>query len=405
MLDITNNQESDYNNMATVLLPTDDRSSTPLQLGEPADLAVASTPPTSRRVYAAAHVVADPWQASAVSGSEAIDWDATLALRHDLWSLGLGLAESMDTAQRGMGLDWRGARELALRSLREAATVGGQVVVGVTTDQLDPAAAPTLMQVRDAYLEQVETIEAAGGHVVLMASRHLARAADGPGAYRAVYDEVLSAASRPVVLHWLGTAFDPALAGYWGHDEPLAAVESVVALIGDHLDTVEGIKVSVLDPALEIALRERIPSPARVFTGDDYNYVDLIAGDGSYTSDALLGAFAALGPFASAAFARLDVDDEAGFREILGPTQALSRLIFAAPTQYYKVGVAWLAYLNGKQDHFRMLGGLESGRSLVHLADLVRAADAIGLFCDPDLTARRAGVFFGAHGIGGSRWI
>lgn len=385
--------------MTDILLPMANRSVELLQLRPPAALNVSSTPPRSRSVYAAAHVVADGWLACATSGTEAVDWDATMALRHDLWSLGLGVAESMDTAQRGMGLDWPGARELALRTLAEAGDVGGRVVVGVGTDQLT-SAAPTLSQIRDAYLEQVQTVEAAGGQVVLMASRDLARVADGPGAYRAVYDEVLSSATRPVVLHWLGTAFDPALAGYWGHDEPKAALDDVLGLIDDHLDTVAGIKVSLLDPALEMSLRERLSPPARAFTGDDFNYVDLIVGDGVHSSDALLGAFAAIAPFASAAFARLDDGDEAGFRDILGPTQALSRLVFAAPTQYYKVGVAWLAYLNGKQDHFRMIGGLESGRSLLHLADLVRAADAIGLFDDPALTARRARTYFSAHGIG-----
>jgi hypothetical protein len=400
MLDIRFRQESDYIDMATVLLPAADRSTVPLRLRAPASLQVQSTPPTSRRVYAAAHVVADAWQACTMSGPEAIDWDATLALRHELWSLGLGVAESMDTAQRGMGLDWPGARELALRTLAEAGQVGGKVVVGVSTDQLAPTATPTLIQVRDAYIEQLHTIEAAGGEAVLMASRQLAQVADGPAAYRRVYDEVLAAATRPVILHWLGTAFDADLAGYWGYDEPKAAIGTVLGLIEDHLDAVAGIKVSVLDPALEIMLRERIPAPARVFTGDDYNYVDLIAGDATFSSDALLGAFAAIGPFASAAFARLDRGDEAGFRDILGPTQALSRLIFAAPTQYYKVGVAWLTYLSGKQDHFRMLGGLESGRCLTHLADLIRAADAIGLFSDPELTAHRAGAYFRAHGIG-----
>jgi hypothetical protein len=399
MLDATDIQESDYSHMATVTLPTSDHDTTTIHLGPPAALDVRSTAPTSRRVYAAAHVVADPWQACTMSGPEAIDWDATLALRHELWSLGLGVAESMDTAQRGMGLDWPGARELALRSLTEASRVGGKVVVGVSTDQLAPDAHVGLKQVRDAYIEQIQTIEGAGGEVVVMASRHLARVADGPAAYRAVYDEVLASATRPVVLHWLGTAFDPALAGYWGHDEPAAALDTVVDLIADHRDNVAGIKVSVLVPALETALRERIPAPARVFTGDDFNYVDLIAGDSGYTSDALLGAFAAIGPFASAAFARLDDGDEAGFRDILGPTQALSRLIFTAPTQYYKVGVAWLAYVSGKQNHFRMLAGLEAGRSLTHLADLIRAGDAIGLFPDPDLTAQRAGAFFATHGI------
>ncbi|KAF0960472.1 dihydrodipicolinate synthase family protein [Rhodococcus sp. T7] len=384
--------------MASIALPTSDGSTHTLAFGEPARLNTRSTAPTSRAVYAASHVVADPLRASAENAADQIDWDATLQLRHDLWSLGLGVAESMDTAQRGMGLDWAGARELAVRTLNDAKSVGGRVVVGVATDQLKTDS-PTLEEIRDAYLEQVEAIESAGGEVVLMASRHLARAASRPDDYLSVYDAVLSAATRPVVLHWLGSVFDPALVGYWGSADPTTAMDTVLQIIDNHRERVRGIKVSLLDPALEIALRRRMPDGVRVFTGDDYNYVDLIAGDGTHTSDALLGAFAALGPFASAAFARLDDGDEQGFRNILGPTETLSRLLFAAPTQYYKVGVAWLAYLGGKQDHFRMIGGFETGRSLTHLAELVRAADAIGLFTDPDFTAARASAYFAVHGI------
>jgi hypothetical protein len=384
--------------MVSLLLPTADRATNRLLLKEPARLDVRSTPPTSRAVYAAAHVVADPLRASTAADGDAIDWDATLRLRHDLWSLGLGVAESMDTAQRGMGLDWAAAKELALRTLAEARSVGGQVVVGVGTDQITKPR-PCLHEIIDAYIEQVETIQSAGGDVVLMASRDLARAAPGPDDYLAVYDAVLASAIRPVVLHWLGSMFDPALASYWGFAEPHDAMDAVAQFIGDHLRTVRGIKVSLLDPALEIELRNRIPEPARVFTGDDYNYVDLIAGDGIRSSDALLGAFSAIAPFASAAFARLDEDDESGFRAILGPTETLSRLVFVAPTQYYKVGVAWLSYLNGRQDHFRMIGGFETGRSLEHLAELVRAADAIGLFTDPDQTAARAAAYFAVHGL------
>jgi hypothetical protein len=384
--------------MVSLLLPAADHATNRLLLNEPARLDVRSTPPTSRAVYAAAHVVADPLRASTADHGDAIDWDATLRLRHDLWSLGLGVAESMDTAQRGMGLDWPSAKELALRTLAEARSVGGRVVVGIGTDQLTTPT-PSLHEIRDAYIEQIDAIESAGGEVVLMASRDLARAATGPDDYLAVYDAVLASATRPVVLHWLGAMFDPALAGYWGFDEPRTAMDTVVQIITNHLSTVRGIKMSLLDPALEIELRNRIPEPARVFTGDDFNYVDLIAGDGNRSSDALLGAFAAIAPYASAAFGRLDDGDEQGFRDILGPTEALSRLVFAAPTQYYKVGVAWLTYLNGRQDHFRMIGGFETGRSLEHLADLVRAGDAIGLFTDPDHTAARASAYFAVHGL------
>ncbi len=385
--------------MARLRLPAADGALTPVELAPPAALVTSSAPPPSRAVYAAAHVVADPLRACTSGGLDQIDWEATLQLRRDLWSLGLGVAESMDTAQRGMGLDWAAARELALRTLAESEGAGGGVAVGISTDQLT-VTDPTLDQIRDAYLEQIGDIEAAGGDVVMMASRHLARVATGPDDYVTVYDQVLAQATRPVILHWLGAVFDPALAGYWGYDEPKAAMTTVADLIGAHLDTVRGIKVSLLDPALEMQLRERIPSPARVFTGDDFNYVDLIAGDGTLTSDALLGAFAAIPRFASAAFARLDGGDEEGFRAILGPTVPLSRLIFESPTQFYKVGVAWLTYLDGRQDHFRMVGGFETGRSLLHLAQLVRAAGAIGLFADPEFTAARASAYFAVHGFG-----
>lgn len=384
--------------MVSLALPAADGSIHHHTFRSPAELRTNSTAPTSRDVYAAAHVVADPLRASAENAADQIDWDATMSLRHDLWSLGLGVAESMDTAQRGMGLDWVAARELASRTLHEAATVGGRVVVGVTTDQIKTETA-SLEEIRDAYIEQVEAIEGVGGDTVLMASRHLARAASGPDDYWSVYNAVLSQATRPVVLHWLGSVFDPALQGYWGHPEPAASVDTVLSIIRQNTKTVRGIKVSVLDPDLERELRRRMPDGVRVYTGDDYNYVDMIAGDDLGSSDALLGAFAAIGPFASAAFARLDVNDKDGFRQILRPTEALSRLVFASPTQFYKVGVAWLAYLNGRQGHFRMVGGLESGRTVLHLADLIRAADGIGLFTDPEFTARRAAGYFAVHGL------
>jgi hypothetical protein len=383
--------------MATVTLPTADGSTRQIHLAEPAQLTTQAEAPRSRAVYAATHVVADPRFACAAGAPCDIDWEATLGLRREIWSLGLGVAESMDTAQRGMGLNWPAARELAQRTLSEARAVGGRVVVGVGTDQL--AGDASLAQIRDAYIEQVSIIEEAGGEVVMMASRQLARTAECPADYVRVYNEVLSAAQHSVVLHWLGAIFDPSLNGYWGFDDPKDAMDVVVNLIAEHRDTVRGIKVSLLDPGLEIRLRELIPAPARVFTGDDFNYTDLIAGDGRSSSDALLGAFAAVAPYASAAFSRLDAGDELGFRAILAPTEPLSQLIFAAPTRYYKVGIAWLAYLNGKQAHFRMLDGFETRRSLLHLAELVGAADSIGLFGDPEFTAHRVRAYFGVHGI------
>ncbi|AKS31546.1 dihydrodipicolinate synthase family protein [Mycolicibacterium goodii] len=386
--------------MTHLMLPDSDGVLSHVEIAAPAALRTASAPPSCRTVYAAAHVVADPLRAcDAVPEGEQIDWDATSELRRRLWSLGLGVAESMDTAQRGMGLKWDGARELALRTLADAAECGGEVVVGIATDQIS---GPTsdLGRIRDAYLEQIIDIEAAGGSVVMMASRHLAGAAQSPEDYVKVYGEVLAQARRPVILHWLGAVFDPALAGYWGHHEPKAAMATVVDIIGAHADKVRGIKVSLLDAALEVLLRELIPSPAKVFTGDDFNYVDLIAGDGTRHSEALLGAFAAVPRFASAAFARLDAGDMTGFRDILEPTLPLSRLVFSAPTQYYKAGIAWLTYLDGAQNHFRMLKGFETGRSLLHLAELVRVAGGLGLFSDPDLAAQRASAYFAAHGLG-----
>ena len=384
--------------MSSITLPAATGSTATLHLGLPARLSVRATPATSRLAYAAAHVVADPYRASAEGLADQIDWDATLGLRHRLWDLGLGVAEAMDTAQRGMGLDWPSARELARRTLADARAAGGRVVVGIATDQL-PVGPTELAAVCQAYLEQLEVVEGYGGEAVLMASRQLAATASSPDDYFSTYDAVLRQATRPVVLHWLGEVFDPALAGYWGYDDPVKAMDVVLAVINDHVDSVRGIKISLLDADLERELRRRLPAGVHLFTGDDYNYVDLIAGDGEHHSDALLGAFAVVAPYASAALARLDDDDEAGFRNILGPTEALSRLIFTAPTRYYKVGVAWLAYLNGAQRHFRMIEGFETGRTLPHLADLVRAADEIGLFTDPEFTSARATTYFAAHGI------
>jgi Protein of unknown function (DUF993) len=382
--------------MNTIDLPSLDGQHRTIKLAAPANLETSSTPPTSRIVYAAGHVVADPLLASAASS--AIDWDATLKVRHQLWGLGLGIAESMDTAQRGMGLDPKEALVLARRTLAEARTVGGSVVVGIATDQLAPGPHP-LNDIADAYIEQLAEIEDAGGSVVMMASRHLALSAKGPDDYLEVYGKVLDSSKRPVILHWLGSMFDPALEGYWGHSSIPDASDTVLKLIESKKDKVAGIKISLLDKDHEISFRRRLPAGVRLFTGDDFNYADLIAGDEHGHSDALLGAFAAVPRFASAAFAKLDRGDVAGFRQILEPTVPLSRLIFEAPTQYYKVGVVWLSYLTGWQSHFRMLAGFESGRSLVHLADLFESANSIGLFPDPEASAARASAYFRAQGL------
>lgn len=382
--------------MNTIDLPALDGQHRTIALAVPAELETSSTPPTSRIVYAAGHVVADPLLASAASS--AIDWDATLKIRHELWGLGLGIAESMDTAQRGMGLGPKEALTLARRTLTEARSVGGLVVVGIATDQLSPGPHP-LNDIADAYIEQLTEIEDVGGSVVMMASRHLALSAKGPDDYLEVYGKVLDAAKRPVILHWLGSMFDPALEGYWGHNSIPDASDTVLRLIESKKNKVAGIKISLLDKDHEISFRRQLPVGVRLFTGDDFNYADLIAGDEHGHSDALLGAFAAVPRFASAAFAKLDRGDVAGFRQILEPTVPLSRLIFEAPTQYYKVGVVWLSYLTGWQSHFRMVAGFESGRSLVHLADLFESANGIGLFPDPEASAARASAYFRAQGL------
>ncbi len=357
-----------------------------------------STPLTSRVAYAAAHVVPLASGENVPGHPAQIDWDATLAFRHHLWSWGLGVADAMDTAQRNMGLDWAATKELIRRSAAEAAGVGGSVVVGVNTDQLEDAA-PSLDRIVDAYLEQLEVAENAGAGVVLMASRHLAAAADSPADYERVYAAVLRRASSPVVLHWLGEAFDASLRGYFGSPDVGAASRTVLRIIEDNLDRVRGIKVSLLDADAEIALRDRLPEGASLFTGDDFTYVRLIEGDGRKHSDALLGAFAAVAPNASAAIAALDAGDTNEYRRILGPTEELARHVFAAPTYYYKTGVAFLSWLNGHQPAFTMVGGLHAARSLPHLSTLVRLADRAGALEDPELAAERWNGLLATHGI------
>lgn len=360
-----------------------------------------TAPLASRVAYAAAHVVPHAWAENVPGHPASIDWDATLAFRHHLWSWGLGVADAMDTAQRNMGLDWAATAELIRRSAREAQSVGGALVVGVNTDHVE-AEHLTLDEVVAAYLLQLDVAEAAGAEVVLMASRHLARAATSAADYARVYHEVLARASSPVVLHWLGAAFDAQLAGYFGPDLA-TATDAVVAIIETDLDKVRGIKMSLLDADAEIAVRRRLPVGATLFTGDDFNYVSLIAGDEQGHSDALLGAFAAVGPGASAALQALDAGDLAAYRRILEPTETLSRQIFAAPTQFYKTGVAFLSWLNGHQPSFTMVGGLHAGRSLAHLSEIVRLADAAGALERPELAAQRFGDLLALHGVEAAR--
>ena len=364
-----------------------------------------AAPLTSRLAYAAAHVVPRTTAENVPGAPADVDWDATLAFRHHVWSWGLGVADAMDTAQRNMGLDWASCTELIRRSAAEAATVGGALVVGVNTDHVSDASI-SLDAVIEAYLEQLEVAEDAGAGVVLMASRHLARAATSAADYERVYAEVLARASSPVVLHWLGEAFDAKLAGYFGSPDVPTASDTVIRIIEDNVAKVRGIKMSLLDAASEIAVRRRLPEGTTLFTGDDFNYVGLIEGEVSTSStrhalhsDALLGAFAAIAPSASAAIQALDRDDVDEYRRILGPTEALSRQVFAAPTQFYKTGVAFLSWLNGHQPAFQMVGGLHSARSIPHLSEIVRLANDAGALERPELAADRWHGLLAANGI------
>ena len=367
----------------------------------------ARKPQWNRVAFAAAHVVADPRAAIDPWLATAVDWDATLAFRHHLWSLGFGVAEAMDTAQRGMGLDWPTSLELIRRSVADARTVPGAVVFsGAGTDHLAPAPGVTLDQVIAAYDEQCAAVEAAGGRIILMASRALAACARSPDDYARVYGHVLSQVRAPVILHWLGEMFDPALAGYWVGAGGLAsdpqharATDVCAAVIAANAAKVDGVKVSLLDAGKEIALRGRLPAGVRMYTGDDFNFADLIGGDASGHSDALLGIFDAIAPAASAALSALAAGDRRTFDAMLAPTVPLSRHIFAAPTRFYKTGVVFMAWLNGHQAHFTMVGGQQSARSAVHLAELFRLADAAGLLREPDLAAARMRAFLAVQGI------
>jgi len=343
-------------------------------------------PARSRLAFAAAHVVADPLGDNSPGQPAVIDWEHTLEFRRHLWSLGLSVAEAMDTAQRGMGLDWAATQQLIRRSAAEAPD--GRIAVGVGTDQL-AAGNHSLETVIAAYEEQVAVAEDVGAQPILMASRALCAAAGSPDDYRKVYDRLLNQSSRPVILHWLGSMFDPALDGYWGSDSLDTAADVVVELIGDNTSKVDGIKVSLLDASREVALRNRLPEGVRLYTGDDFNYPSLIKGDEDRYSDALLGIFAAIAPAAAAALKALDDGDLQRYDEVFAPAVPLSRQIFSAPTYYYKTGIAFLAWLNGHQPGFSMVGGLQTGRSLPHLADTFRLADQAGVLTNPELAVTR----------------
>ncbi|MEV7851556.1 dihydrodipicolinate synthase family protein [Streptomyces sp. NPDC088183] len=362
----------------------------------PLDLAPGTGPLSSRTVFSAAHVVADPYADISPDSPAAVDWDATLAFRRHLWSHGLGVAEAMDTAQRGMGLDWAGASELIRRSAAEAKAVGGRIACGVGTDQLTGPA--TLAEVRSAYEEQLALVEESCAQAILMASRALAAVAKGPEDYLETYAHLLRQASEPVVLHWLGPMFDPALDGYWGSSDLDTATDTFLKVIAEHPDKVDGIKISLLDAAREIDVRRRLPGGVRCYTGDDFNYPELIAGDDRGFSHALLGIFDPLGPLAAHAVRVLDTGDVQGFRDLLDPTVELSRHLFQTPTRFYKTGVVLLAWLAGHQDHFTMVGGLQSARSLPHLAKAYELADRLGLFPDPELAESRMRTLLAVNG-------
>ena len=367
-------------------------------VGSPAEPRIGAAFP--RIAYAAAHVVADPLAMTDPWSRPAVDWDKTMAFRHHLWRLGFRIAEAMDTSQRGMGFDWTNAKELIRRSIAEARSVeGADLASGAGTDHLAPAAARTLGDVIAAYEEQFAFIEGEGGKAIMMASRALAAVSKGPDDYAEVYDRILGQASSKVILHWLGEMFDPALKGYWGCGNFEAALDTVVAIIERHAGKVEGIKISLLDAGKEVALRNRLPEGVVMFTGDDFNYPELIAGDGKHHSHALLGIFDAIAPVANAALAKLADGDRAGYDALMAPTVPLSRKIFEAPTEYYKAGIVFMAWLNGHQDHFAMVGGMQSARGVLHYADVFRLADQAGLLADPQVAVARMKNFCAVAGV------
>ena len=394
----------------TLLLPTAQGTLAPYTLRGNTPARPAPGVAFNRIAYSAAHVVADPLATVDPWLTAAIDWDTTIAYRRHLWSLGLGVAEAMDTAQRGMGLDWPTSLELIRRSLdaaKDFTAQGGTALVasGCGTDHLDIDAVKTVDDVIRGYEEQMEAIEKLGGKLIVMASRALARVAKSPADYERVYDRVLSQAKQPVVLHWLGDMFDPALAGYWGTKDVDAAMDTALGIIAAHPDKVDGIKISLLDKDKEIAMRRRLAPGVRMYTGDDFNYAELIAGDGFGSelfhgqSDALLGIFDAIAPAASAALGALAAGNTERFHALLGPTVPLSRHIFQAPTRFYKTGVVFMAWLNGHQSHFSMVGGQQSTRSITHFAELFRLADAADLLEQPDLATHRLKTRLALHGI------
>src|ERR1700749_4937264 len=222
----------------------------------------------NRVAFSAAHVVAapladvDPWLTAA------IDWDRTIAFREHVWDLGVGVAEAMDTAKRGMGLDWPTSLELIQRSVAAAKARGNALVFsGAGTDHLAPEDARSLDDVIRAYEEQIAAVEKAGGRIILMASRALARLGRNADDYAGVYDRVLSQVREPVIIHWLGDMFDPALASYWGTASLDEAMNIAVGIINANAARVDGVKVSLLDQQREIDMRRRLGKGIKMYTG------------------------------------------------------------------------------------------------------------------------------------------
>lgn len=387
--------------MLSIHLPTTQGIMTNYPLVTTEERPTVITPAFNRIAYAAAHVVIDPQhQGADWLNNPRIDWDATLAYRHHLWRLGFNIAEAMDTAQRGMGVSWEIAKELIIRSQQEAQTVpGADLAAGVGTDQLEAAHATTLEQVIAAYEEQMELVEQHNGKIILMASRALAKVAKTPQDYLAVYNRLLEQSQDKIILHWLGEMFDPALAGYWGSTDFAAAADTVLEIIANNVDKVEGIKISLLSKEKEVAFRKRLPSQVKMYTGDDFNYPELIAGEDGHYSHALLGIFDAIAPVAAAALNELALGNNGEYYRLMNPTVALSREIFKAPTQYYKAGIVFLAWLNGHQSHFSMAGGMQAAREISHYAEIFRLADQAGLLQDPQLATRRMKNLLTIYGL------
>lgn len=385
--------------MPTLNLPTAGGRMTAYLMQPPRNFPKAE-PPFNRIAYAAAHVVADPLADREPWLDAAVDWDTTIEFRRHLWSLGLGVAEAMDTAQRGMGMNWANSLELVRRSLDAAKDFPGALIgSGAGTDHLEVTPDVTVDDVIRAYEEQCEAIEKLGGRIILMASRALVKAARTPDDYVLVYEHILNQVKEPVIIHWLGEMFDPALEGYWGYRDHADAMDVAIDVIASNPSKVDGVKISLLDKNKEVTMRRRLPQGVKMFTGDDFNYAELIAGDEQGYSDALLGIFDAIAPAASAALDAFTHGNVASFHDILAPTVPLSRHIFKAPTRFYKTGVVFMAYLNGLQNHFTMIGGQESTRSTLHLAELFRLADVAGLLADPELAASRMRTVMATRGV------